>query len=75
VQRALERSRALGWQAVFLAGEPEYYSRFGFVMAAPLGFHYESEEFDRVLQVVEVVAGALKGCSGCVRYPEAFASL
>ena len=44
-------------------------------MAAPLGFHYEREEFDRAFQVAEVVPGALKGCSGFVRYPEAFASV
>jgi putative acetyltransferase len=75
VRSALVRASALGWKAVFLVGEPEYYSRFGFVMAAPLGFHYESKEFDRAFQVAEVVPGALKRCSGYVRYPEAFASV
>jgi putative acetyltransferase len=75
VQSALVQAGALGWKAVFLVGEPEYYSRFGFVMAAPLGFHYESEEFDRAFQVAEVVAGSLEGCSGYVRYPKAFGSV
>ncbi len=74
MQRALVQAGALGWKAVFLVGEPEYYSRFGFVMAAPLGFRYESEEFDRAFQVAEVVAGSLKGWSGYIRYPKAFGS-
>ena len=33
VRAGLQACPALGWQAVFLLGEPEYYSRFGFVLA------------------------------------------
>jgi putative acetyltransferase len=73
VRAGLRESRSLGWRAVFLLGEPEYYSRFGFVLAAPEGFHYESEAFDAAFQVVELAAGALAGCRGWVRYPEPFA--
>lgn len=75
VRAGLEACDALGWQAVFLLGDPAYYSRFGFELAAPRGFHYESEVFDAGFQVKEVVPGALAGHSGWVRYHEAFASL
>jgi putative acetyltransferase len=60
---------------VFLLGEPAYYARFGFVMAAPRGFHYESEAFDAGFQVLELVEGALAGHAGRVLYHPAFAQL
>ncbi|HJQ85697.1 MAG TPA: N-acetyltransferase [Candidatus Binatia bacterium] len=62
-----------GWRLVFVLGEPAYYSRFGFTLAAPLGLRYESEAFDRGFQVRELAPGALAGCRGLVRYADAFA--
>ena len=64
VRAGLEASLALGWQAVFLLGNPAYYGRFGFVPAAPLGLHYESEAFDAAFQVIELVPGTLSGYRG-----------
>jgi putative acetyltransferase len=75
VQAGLEACEGRGWQAIFLLGDPAYYSRFGFELAGPRGFHYESEAFDSGFQVHEIVAGALAGHSGWVRYHEAFADL
>jgi putative acetyltransferase len=34
VREGLARCPALGWRAVFLLGEPAYYGRFGFCLAA-----------------------------------------
>lgn len=45
VRAGLEACVPLGWRAVFLLGNPAYYSRFGFVLAAPLGLRYQSESF------------------------------
>jgi putative acetyltransferase len=64
-----------GWRAVFLLGDPAYYSRFGFVLAAPLGLRYENESFDPAFQALELAGGALSGCTGWVRYHEAFAKV
>jgi putative acetyltransferase len=75
VRAGLEACGPLGWKAIFLLGDPAYYSRFGFELAAPLGFHYESEAFDVAFQVKELVPGALAGQSGWVRYHEAFANV
>lgn len=75
VRAGLAACIPLGWQAVFLLGNPAYYSRFGFVLAAPLGFRYESELFDSAFQVVDITPAALSGCRGWVRYHEAFAEL
>jgi putative acetyltransferase len=73
IREGLARAAALGWRAIFLVGNPDYYSRFGFVPAAPLGLRYRSAAFDRAFQVIELEPGALRGCAGLVHYPEAFA--
>ena len=73
VRAALEASRAAGFRAVFLVGNPLYYRRFGFEMAGPRGFHYSNPAHDPALQVVELVPGALDGRAGTVHFPEAFA--
>ena len=72
VRAGLEACVPLGWQAVFLVGSPAYYARFGFDLAAPLGFRYENESFDSAFQMLELVPGALAGCAGWVRYHESF---
>ncbi len=73
VRAALARAPGLGWRAVFLLGNPAYYSRFGFSLAAPRGLHYRSEVFDAAFQVVELSSGALDGRAGLVHFDPAFA--
>lgn len=75
VRVGLEACEPIGWQAVFLLGDPAYYARFGFTLAAPHGLHYENEFFDSAFQYRELTRGALSDCTGYVRYHEAFAAL
>jgi putative acetyltransferase len=75
VRAGLRDCISLGWQAVFLLGDPAYYSRFGFSLAARVGLRYESEAFDPAFQVLELVPGALLECSGWVQYDEAFSEV
>lgn len=72
IETGLERGRALGWRAVFLVGDPGYYGRFGFELAAPLGFTYGDAHLDAALQVRALASGALEGCRGRVLYAPAF---
>jgi putative acetyltransferase len=74
VRSALAGAREAGFSAVFLVGSPGYYARFGFELAAPRGFHYESAAFDVAFQVHRLEPGALDGVSGWVRYADAFDS-
>jgi putative acetyltransferase len=60
---------------LFLLGNPAYYGRFGFELAAPRGLHYESHAFDRGFQVLELAPGALEGVRGWVHYHPAFQEL
>jgi putative acetyltransferase len=75
VREGVRECASLGWRAIFLLGDPDYYGRFGFELAAARGFHYESERFDPHFQVLELEAGVLVGCAGQVRYHDAFAGL
>ena len=75
VRAALAGAREIGWPAVFLLGDPAYYGRFGFGLAAPDGFHYESAAFDAHFQWIALAPGALAGSAGFVRYAPAFAGL
>lgn len=74
MREAIQRAPSLGWSAIFLLGDPAYYSRFGFILAGPLGLHYESKAFDSDFQVLELQDGALQDCSGLVHYHSAFSS-
>lgn len=60
---SLERAAARGHGIVLLVGALDYYSRFGFVPAAPLGFVMPDEQPHRLL-VRENLPGALAGVSG-----------
>ena len=75
IRAGIEASRALGWELLFVLGNPAYYGRFGFVLAALHGLHYESHAFDAAFQVQELAGGALARSRGWVRYHPAFAEL
>lgn len=68
----LEACAPVGWSAVFLLGNPAYYSRFGFELAAPRGIRYRSEIHDPHFQVLELERGCLDGVAGEFVYHEAF---
>jgi len=72
IRAGLAACRALGWRLLFVLGDPAYYARFGFVLAAPHGLHYASHDFDAAFQVQALVPGALAGARGWVRYHAAF---
>jgi putative acetyltransferase len=74
IRRGLAESDAMGWSAIFLVGDPAYYSRFGFEPAGPRGFFYPGPH-DPYLQWVELRAEALAGVSGRIRLHPAFAEV
>jgi putative acetyltransferase len=71
VRHGLAACDALGRSLVFVLGHPQFYPRFGFVPARPLGWH---SEYD-VPHDVFMVRGSSGGGRGLVRYHPAFASL
>lgn len=72
IRAGIAACRALDWRILFVLGDPAYYVRFGFGLAAPHRLHYASHAFDAAFQVQELAAGALAGVEGWVRYHAAF---
>jgi putative acetyltransferase len=72
-ERAIGEARAAGWDAIFLLGEPHYYSRFGFSVgaAAKFGTVYPKE----FMMALELRAGRLDALEGDISYAPAFAEI
>jgi putative acetyltransferase len=72
VRKGLEMAQQSGWQAVFVLGDPGYYTRFGFTTEAAEGFAnpYAGPHF----MALELNPGALS-TSFAVGYAPAFARL
>jgi len=72
VRAGLECCASRGDQLVFVLGHADFYPRFGFQLAAPLGLHYEKDGFEGVFFVRELSDRAAHGVRGRVRYHAAF---
>jgi putative acetyltransferase len=72
VREGLDHCRRLGHGIVVLLGHAEYYPRFGFTLARPLGIVAPFPVPDEAFMVLELTPGALEGVDGTVRYPAEF---
>lgn len=59
-----ELAREMGFRAILLCGDPDYYSRQGFVPAETLGIRTADNMYAAALQVCELYEGALSGAKG-----------
>ena len=75
VRSGLNACHQRGFDVAFVLGHPDYYQRFGFQVAAPLGLHYRSAELDPWFLVKELSLGRLAGVRGMVRYHRLFNSV
>jgi putative acetyltransferase len=71
IREGLRQAQEAGWAAVFVVGEPAYYTRFGFDVEPARGFAcpYAGEYF-----MVRFLAESLP-LTGAIAYPAAFADL
>lgn len=72
VRAGLEACRRVGHDVIVVLGHPEFYPRFGFVVAGPLGVTCEYPVPEEVFMLTELEPGALRGRRGLVRYAPAF---
>ncbi len=72
VEKGLAKSKILGHEIVMVIGHPEYYPRFGFEPARAKGLETSFPVPDEAFMVLELVAGALNGIAGIVRFPPEF---
>ena len=73
IQQSLMLAKADGWEAVFLLGDPAYYSRFGF--HADTAEAFSSPYAGSYFMVLELAEGSLAGKAGDIGYPRAFAAM
>ena len=72
VRAGLKQCQILGYKIVIVLGHPNFYSRFGFVPAIGKGMRSPFSVPDETFMVLELVAGALTGISGMVKYSSPF---
>ena len=72
VREGLRECLRLGREVVFVLGHAEYYPRFGFRTAGPLGVTCEFPAPEEFFMVAELAPGALAGRAGLVRYRPEF---
>ena len=72
VRAGLRACRDAGHDVAVVVGHPDYYPRFGFVRASPLGLTSELPVPDEAFMVAELTPGALGGRAGVVVYGEEF---
>jgi len=64
IKESFRLARNLGYTAVVLVGDPEYYHRFGFKSAITYGIKSQMDIPNEYVMACELVPGALKGISG-----------
>jgi putative acetyltransferase len=72
IQQGLAACDRLKFQAIFVLGDPAYYSRFGFVPAKARGLNCEYSVPDEAFMVLELEKNALINCTGTVQYRSEF---
>lgn len=72
VRHGLEEARQIGFRVVNVLGHSNFYPRFGFRPARPMGILPPFDVEDKHWMAVELVSGGLSSLSGRVRYPPAF---
>jgi len=72
MRTSLKECRRLGHGVVVVVGHPDYYPRFGFVLAKPKGLVCEFEVPDEAWMVIELREVALAGRGGLVKFQPEF---
>ncbi len=68
VLSSFDLAKKLGYSAVFVVGDPDYYCRFGFMSSANFGIVHVPEIPSQYVMVCELVTGVLVGFSGTVTF-------
>lgn len=66
VNYALNKARDLGYKAVFLCGDPEYYCKFGFISVSNYDIKYTMDIPGKYVLACELRPGILKNEKGVI---------
>jgi len=64
IRNSLERAHKLGYGAVLIYGDPDYYRKFGFLPAESFQIGTSDNFYADALLALELAPGALKDCAG-----------
>lgn len=64
IEHTKNLAKRLGYRAILIYGDPEYYSRYGFVAAKTYGIGTPDNMYAVPLQAYELFSGALQNCEG-----------
>ena len=64
IERTAEIARGMGFRAILLCGDPDYYTRRGFVPAESFGIRNAENMYADALHARELYGGALAGAAG-----------
>jgi putative acetyltransferase len=68
VEQSLQLARNMGYLAVFVVGDPEFYGRFGFKSSVHFGVKHVPAIGDQYVMVRELSVGVLAGVAGTVTF-------
>lgn len=66
INKSFDLACQLGYSAIFLVGNPDYYKRFGFKQTSFYDIRPKSNFSEEVVLVAEIVADSLNGISGVI---------
>ncbi|MDL2284529.1 N-acetyltransferase [Oxalobacter sp. OttesenSCG-928-P03] len=66
IKEGMKRAAEMGFRAVFLVGDPDYYSRFGFHSAASYGVRHTDDIPEKYVMALELVPDALHGLNATI---------
>ena len=75
VRAGFDQCTRLGYGAVVVLGDPNYYHRFGFSSAADFDIRSEFAGPEASFMVIELQSGFLRGASGMAKYHTAFSDV
>jgi predicted N-acetyltransferase YhbS len=64
IEHSKELAREMGYRGILIYGDPDFYSKFGFVQAEEYGIGTSDNMYAVALQALELYPGALSECRG-----------
>jgi len=75
IKRTTQFAKEMGYKAILIYGDPEYYKRFGFEASKKYGISDSEGKFPAALQVLELYPNALSEIKGVFDEGEAYRDL
>ena len=72
INHTIKLSKEMGYKAILIYGDPEYYKRFGFIVSKEFNITNKEGKFPAALQALELYQNALNGIKGIFNEGKAY---